>query len=78
MIKKVILAVIDEDTKKIVYKAAKNLFGEKQITLCESSKELYELVKHANDAAVIFDKYFFGYIISNRYERLKAINENLL
>lgn len=78
MIKKVILAVIDEDTKKIVYKAAKNLFGEKQITLCESSKELYELVKYANDAAVIFDKYFFGYIISNRYERLKAINENLL
>lgn len=27
MIKKVILAVIDEDTKKIVYKAAKNLLA---------------------------------------------------
>lgn len=78
MIKKVIVAIIDDDTKKIVYKAAKNLFGEKQITLCESSTELYELVKYAKDTAVIFDKYFFGYVISNRYERLKAINANLL
>lgn len=78
MVKKVIIAVSDDDTKKIVYRAAKNRFGEKQVVVCSTSTELYEQAKYVKDTAVIIDKFFFGYIISNRYVRLRVINETLL
>lgn len=77
-IKKVYIACIDDDTKKIVLKACCRVFGEKNVIECQKDSELYEMTRYAKDSAVIFDKFFFGYKISKRFLRLRCLNPDLL
>ena len=77
VIKKVYIACVDDDTKKIVLKMCNRVFGEKNVIECQSDSELYEITKYAKDAAVIFGKFYFGYKISQRFLRLRCLNPDL-
>lgn len=78
MVKKIIVCCIDEDVKSIVLKGFSSLMGENQITVCRNVYELHNSCRYANDTAVIFDKYFLGYVLSYELIRLKYLNDKLL
>ncbi len=78
MVKNVIVACSDKDVRKIVLGNVFNLFGEKQVSVCNYNTDLYSKAKYAEDTAIIFDKYFLGYVISYTLTRLKILNEKVL
>ncbi len=78
MVKNLIVACRDNDVKKIVLGNACTLFGKNQVSVCNSYTDLYEKVKYAVNAAIIFDKFFLGYVISYSYSMLTYLNTQLL
>ena len=78
MINNVIVACTDNEVRKIVVDNASAIFGEKQIQICENYKDMYEKSKYAKDTAIIFDKFFLGYVISYRLIGLKTLNQELV
>lgn len=78
MVHEIIVACCDEEVKKIVITAASAVIGEKQIKICRDINDMYRLSRYAQDTAIIFDKYFLGYVMSYSLTRLKILNEKLL
>lgn len=74
----VVIACFDEEIKKITMKGFSSLFGENQVKVCNSIAELSEWIQDKSNFAIIFDKYFLGYVISYELLRLKFINKNFL
>ena len=77
-ISNVVIACFDEEIKKITRKGFSTVFGENQVKICNSITELGEWIEDKSDIAIIFDKYFLGYVISYELLRLKFINKNIL
>ena len=78
MIKKVIVACCDDEVRRIVKEGLQNLIPENGIFICHSNADLYECTKYSEDTAVIFDKFFLGYVLSYQFLRLKVLNESIL
>ena len=74
----VVIACFDEEIKKITRKGFSSLFGENQVKVCNSIAELGEWIQDKSNIAIIFDKYFLGYVISYELLRLRFINKNFL
>ncbi len=74
----VVIACFDEEIKKITRKGFSSLFGENQVKVCNSIAELGEWIQDKLNIAIIFDKYFLGYVISYELLRLRFINKNFL
>ena len=78
MISKIIIAASDDDIRRIIQKDFSSKVGENNVQVCGNHNELNSLCKYAQDTAVIFDKYFLGYVVSYELIRLKTINPKLL
>lgn len=78
MIKKVIVACCDDEVRRIVKEGLQNLIPENGIYICHGNADLYECTKYSEDTAVIFDKFFLGYVLSYQFLRLKVLNESIL
>lgn len=78
MLKKVIVGCRDEEVKKIVYDGLKKCLPEQGICICETHADLYELAKYEDEVAIIFDKYFLGYVLTYQYYRIKVLNDKAL
>ena len=78
MIKKILIASFDDEVRKFIQKGFSSQFGEMNVCVCRTSKELNCSCKYAKDTAVIFDKYFLGYVISYELLRLKIFNPSLM
>lgn len=78
MINNVIVACSDNEVRRIVFDKTSVIFGEKKIQICKNYNDMYEKSKYAKDAAIIFDKYFLGYVISYRLTGLKTLNHGLI
>lgn len=78
MVNELIVACCDEEVRRIVITAASTVMGEKQVKVCRSFCDMYNLSRYAQDTAIIFDKYFLGYVMSYPITRLKILNEKLL
>ena len=77
MVKNIIVACCDDEVKKIVVGNASAIFGEKQVYICKNYNDMYEKARYTQNAAIIFDKYFLGYVISYALTRLKILNKTL-
>lgn len=77
MIKKIIVACCDEEVRDIVLSGLENHKGNQQVLVCKTDAELYEMTKYEENAAIIFDKYFLGYVMTYQLLRLKAINSSI-
>ncbi len=78
MVKKLIVACCDDEVRNIVVVNGSAIFGENQISICKSWLEMYEMIRYAEDTAVIFDKYFLGYVLTYPLLRMKILNEAIL
>lgn len=78
MVKKILIAASDDEVRKFLLKGLAPQFGERNVEICNTSKDLNFSCKYSKDVAVIFDKYFLGYVISFELLRLKIINKQLL
>ena len=78
MISKIIIAASDDDIRRIIQKDFSLKVGENNVQVCGNHNELNSLCKYAQDTAVIFDKYFLGYVVSYELIRLKTMNPKLL
>ena len=78
MIKKILLASVDDDVRAIMRKGCSSQLGEKNVQICKTCAELNIFSKFAEQTAIIFDKYFLGYVISYELIRLKTMNPSLL
>ena len=78
MVNNVVIACGDEEIRKLTKKGFSSVFGENQVNVCNTISEIHKLTKYASETAVIFDKYFLGYVISYEIIRLKFINKNLV
>lgn len=74
----VVVACYDEEIKKIARKGFSSVFGENQVKICSCIVELESIVRDESNVALIFDKYFLGYVISFELIKLKFLNENFL
>ena len=74
----VVIACFDEEIKKITMKGFSSLFGENQVKVCNSIAELNCWIQDKTDIALIFDKYFLGYMISYELIWLRFQNKNFL
>lgn len=77
MIKKIIVACCDEEVREIVLNGLENNKGNQQVLVCKTDAELYEMIKYEPNVAIIFDKFFLGYVITYQLLRLKAINSSI-
>ena len=67
----VVIACFDEEIRKITRKGFSSVFGENQIKVCGNIAELNCWIQDKTDIALIFDKYFLGYMISYELIRLR-------
>jgi len=77
-VKNVIIACCDKEVKKILISEVTKHFGEKNVFICDCKNDMGMFTKYAKDTAIIFDKYFLGYILSYQFLRLKVINDSIL
>ena len=75
MVNNVVIACGDEEIRNVTKMGFSSVFGETQVKVCNSISEIHKLTKFASDTAIIFDKYFLGYVISYEMIRLKFINK---
>lgn len=78
MINNVVIACCDEEIRILAKMGFSSVFGEYRVKTCSTISELHKLTKYVSDTAVIFDKYFLGYVISYEIIRLKFMNKNLV
>lgn len=78
MISKILIASCDIEVRNILKKNLIPLFGANNITVCNNLFELHEFCKYTDNAAIIFDKYFLGWIISYELVRIKTLNPKIL
>ena len=77
MLSNIILACSERDTKKITVDNAFSLYRENQICICKNISDLFKASRYASDTAIVFDKYFMGFIMSDTLKGLKMMNDKL-
>ncbi len=78
MVKNLIIACCDDEVKRILVKNCSSYFGENQLFICNNYVDMYQHVKYAENAAIIFDKYFLGWILSYQILRVQVLNSSIL
>lgn len=75
----VVIACCDEEIRNVVKKGVSSVMGENRVKVCNSIYELHNLIKYEkNETAIIFDKYFLGYVVSYELVRIRFLNDKLL
>lgn len=78
MVTKVLIACCDNEIKMRVKKSFSSVMGENKVTVCSNLLQIHRLIQFKNDIAIVFDKYYLGYVISYELTRLKFLNPRLL
>lgn len=78
MISKILIASCDNEVRNIVKKNFLTAFGANNVIVCNNLYELHEICKYTEDAAIIFDKFFLGFVISYELIRIKTLNPKIL
>ena len=78
MITKVLIACCDNEIKMRVKKSFSSVMGENKIIVCNSLIQIHSLIQYEDAIAVVFDKYYLGFVISYELIRLKFLNPRLL
>ena len=78
MTKTILIAACDEQSKMILKNNCYDLIGEDNVIICNTFGELHKNCLYKDNIAVIFDKYFLGYVVSFELSRLKVLNQNML
>lgn len=74
----VVVACCDEEIRNVVKNGVSSVFGENNVKVCNSLYELHNLIRYEKNAtAIIFDKYFLGYVVSYELVRIRFLNEKL-
>jgi DNA-binding NarL/FixJ family response regulator len=78
VIKKVLLACCDMNVRQLISNSLLKLMPESSVLTCKNDAEMYAFIKEAENTAIIFDKFFLGYVLSYQILRLKIINDKIL
>lgn len=78
MITKVLIACCDNEIKMRVKKSFSSVMGENKIIVCNSLIQIHSLIQYEDAIAVVFDKYYLGFVISYELIRLNFLNPRLL
>jgi hypothetical protein len=77
MINKIVIACCDDEIKGIMKKYCSSVLGENHVMVCESLNEMHNEIKY-EDVAIIFDKYFLGFVVSYELVRIRYLNDKAL
>lgn len=77
MITNLIIACCEKATKNYAVTSALALFGEKHVCICNNVSGLFKAGETTADAAIIFDKYFMGFVMNDILRCLKILNKTL-
>lgn len=77
MIKKIVIALCDENVKSLVRDCLGIICKGIETDECLTEAELYRCVENSGEALVVLDKYFFGYVICYKLLKLKVCNRKL-
>ena len=78
MISKILIASCDIEVRNILKKNLVTLFGANNVVVCNNLFELHDFCKYEENAAIIFDKFFLGFVISYELIRIKTLNPKIL
>lgn len=79
MINKVVIACCDEEIKNRMKKYCASVMGENNVIVANSINEMHSEIKYEqNDLALIFDKYFLGFVVSYELVRIRYLNNKVL
>lgn len=78
MINKIVVACCDVEIQNIVKETVSSVIGDKNVIICKSIFEIHNAIKYKNDIAIIFDKYFLGFVISYELVRIHYLNDKVL
>ena len=78
MINKIVVACCDVEIQNIVKETVSAVIGDKNVIICKSIYEIHNAIKYKNDIAIIFDKYFLGFVISYELVRIHYLNDKVL
>ena len=78
MINKSVVACCDVEIQNIVKETVSSVIGDKNVISCKSIYEIHNAIKYKNDIAIIFDKYFLGFVISYELVRIHYLNDKVL
>ena len=78
MINKIVVACCDVEIQNIVKETVSSVIGDKNVIICKSIYEIHNAIKYKNDIAIIFDKYFLGFVISYELVRIHYLNDKVL
>lgn len=77
MVKKVFIGVCEEITKKTIIEGILSINQKMEIIDGSTDSDLFFHLKSAEEAVVIFDKYFLSYVLRFKLRSLKVMNPNL-
>ncbi len=77
-IKKVIIACSDEYVKNIMVEGFEKFLPKDRIFVCKTEFDMTQMLIESEDTAIIFDKFFLGFVLTYQILRLKVINEKIL
>lgn len=78
MINKIVVACCDVEIQNIVKETVSSVIGDKNVIICKNIYEIHNAIKYKNDIAIIFDKYFLGFVISYELVRIHYLNDKVL
>ena len=78
MINKIVVACCDVEIQNIVKETVSSVIGDINVIICKSIYEIHNAIKYKNDIAIIFDKYFLGFVISYELVRIHYLNDKVL
>ena len=79
MINKIVVACCDIEIQNIVKETVSSLLGDNSVIICKSIHEIHNAIKQdKDDIAIIFDKYFLGFVISYELVRIHYLNDKAL
>ena len=79
MINKIVVACCDIEIQNIVKETVSSLLGDNSVIVCKSIHEIHNAIKYdKDDIAIIFDKYFLGFVISYELVRIHYLNDKAL
>lgn len=79
MTNKILIACCDAEIKNIMKKYCSSVLGESNVIICESINEIHNAIKYdKKDIAIVFDKYFLGFVVSYELVRIRYLNEKVL
>ncbi len=79
MINKIVVACCDIEIQNIVKETVSSLLGDNSVIICKNIYEIHSAIKYnKDDIAIIFDKYFLGFVISYELVRIHYLNDKAL